>query len=304
MVFTTRNRKAELDRALQSVMTQDIPLEVLVMDDGSEDGTHELVAARYPGVKLHRSVAHRGLTWQRNLAARLATTEFLISLDDDGVFSTPRVVRQSLADFDHPRIGAVAIPYIDCNYNTLLLQAARGAGGIDLTSVFAGTAVAFRRAVFQQVGGYRDLYFRQNEETDFALRLFDHGYVIRRGRADPVHHFESSVRDIRLNAHLCCRNHLLFSWLNVPGGWFLYQMTGATLYGFYDGLRRGHPLSRLVSGTVDGYRQILLQRHDRQPVSFRAYTLFRRLLPNKSILRLEDVEHRLPPLRVPPAPPP
>ena len=113
VVITTKNRRDELSAAIASALTQSAQPEVLVIDDGSTDGTSDMVRADFPAVRLERSTKSLGLIVQRNRAARLASGEIIFSLDDDAEFSTPGVVEQTLEDFDDPRIGAVAIPHVD-----------------------------------------------------------------------------------------------------------------------------------------------------------------------------------------------
>src|SRR5262249_42652174 len=60
VVISTRNRCDDLRKALASCIRQTIVPEILVMDDGSTDGTAEMVRAEYPAVMLHQSAASRG----------------------------------------------------------------------------------------------------------------------------------------------------------------------------------------------------------------------------------------------------
>jgi GT2 family glycosyltransferase len=81
---------------------------------------------------------------------------------------------------------------------------------------FIGTAHALRRSLFLQLGGYREELFHQGEESDLCIRLLAAGYVVRLGRGEPIHHFESPRRDFRRMDHYGPRNAILFAWQNVP----------------------------------------------------------------------------------------
>ena len=113
VIIATRNRKEELQIALSSALGQTVRPEVVVIDDGSTDGTAHNVRANFPSVRLERSETSQGYIVQRNRGAHLAKGRILFSIDDDAEFSTPRIVEQTLRDFDDPRIGAVAIPYLE-----------------------------------------------------------------------------------------------------------------------------------------------------------------------------------------------
>ena len=125
----------------------------------------------------------------------------IISIDDDATFSSPWVVEQTIAAFDHPRVAAVAIPYIEPHKGERVFQSAPK-GGIWVTDVFRGTAHAVRREVFIGLGGYREQLVHQGEELDFCIRLLEHGFVVRLGSGDHVVHDEEPKRDWTSNGFL------------------------------------------------------------------------------------------------------
>ena len=197
VVIATKNRCDDLRRAISSAIAQTAKPEVIVVDDGSTDGTAEMVRAEFPGVRLECSNVSRGCIVQRNRGAFLASGEIIFSLDDDAQFSTVSVVEQTLKDFDDPRIGAVAVPYVEPKKTSRLMQSAPDAFGTWITNTFIGTAHALRRDLFLSLSGYREPLFHQGEEGDFTIRLLDAGYVVRLGRSDAIIHWESPIRDFQ-----------------------------------------------------------------------------------------------------------
>jgi len=167
IVIVTKDRKDQLRRALGSAIQQDGPIEVMVLDDGSSDGTVEMVRTEFPRVMLYETKISLGCIAQRNRAASLCSSEIIISIDDDAEFSTPKVVEQTLRAFSHPRIVAIAIPYIEPHKSNQKLQIAPSEDAIWITDSFRGTAYAMRRDVFLKVGGYRDKLVHQGEEMGF-----------------------------------------------------------------------------------------------------------------------------------------
>src|SRR5207247_2927276 len=99
----------ELRAAISSALRQSVQPEVLVTDDAWTDGTAQMVRAEFPAVRLERSADSVGYIVQRNRAARLASSAILFSLDDDAQFGSADTVEKTLGEFDHPRVGAVAI---------------------------------------------------------------------------------------------------------------------------------------------------------------------------------------------------
>ena len=83
VVIPAYNRKRLLGRALDSVFSQTCPAdEVIVIDDGSTDGTRQNIAAEYPSVLIHIQ-EHSGVSSARNRGIRLSQFEWIALLDSD-----------------------------------------------------------------------------------------------------------------------------------------------------------------------------------------------------------------------------
>src|SRR5947209_653877 len=113
VLITTKDRKHVLARAIESVLSQSVPVDLLVVDDGSSDGTAEMVRERFPKARLIRNEQPLGIIAARNAAAQEIRTDIVFTLDDDAAFSDPRVVAGVLEDMRQERVGAVAIPLVD-----------------------------------------------------------------------------------------------------------------------------------------------------------------------------------------------
>jgi glycosyltransferase involved in cell wall biosynthesis len=296
VVITTKNRKEELRGAIASALSQTIPVEVLVIDDGSTDGTSELVRAEFPTVRLDRVEQSLGLIVQRNRGARLALARVIFSIDDDAAFSTPRVVEQTLAAFTDRRIGAVAIPFINVKQDSVVRQHAPADGLVYAAENYIGTAHALRRDVFLGLGGYRAHLVHQGEESDYCIRMLAAGYVVALGRGDPIHHFESPRRDFRRMDLYGRRNDVLFAWHNVPAAALVPHLLGTTFKGAAFGFRCGRP-GRMLHGLGKGYLSIFSHLADRRAVPWRIYKLAREL-KRRGAVPLGEIEDRLPATQV------
>jgi glycosyltransferase involved in cell wall biosynthesis len=179
VAIVTKNRKSELPTAIRSALAQTAAPEVLVIDDGSSDGSAEMVEREFPGVRLIRRQESKGLIVRRNEAAHAAQAPIVFSIDDDAEFLSANTVEQTLAEFNDPRIGAVAIPYIEPNKGNRLEQRAPDAHGPWITDCFKGTAHALRRDIFLELDGYRDRLVHQGEERDYCIRMLSAGLVVR-----------------------------------------------------------------------------------------------------------------------------
>lgn len=292
VVITTKNRKEELRNAITSALAQTARPEILVIDDASTDGTHELVAREFPQVRLERSELSLGLIRQRNRAARLASNPILFSIDDDAAFSSDKVVEQTLREFAHPRVGAVAIPFIDVNKSPETHHRAPRADGIYARYDYIGTAHAIRRDLFLGLSGYRDILIHQSEEEDYCVRLLNAGYITRAGNADPVHHFESPKRSLARMDFYGARNKVLYAWHNVPLPHLVKHLAVTTLMTAVYARQPGRCLTRL-RGVAGAYAAVCSGRTKRQPVATRIYQLSRKLKLNGPV-PLAEIEKDLP----------
>lgn len=285
VVITTKNRKKELRIALHSAVRQSSQPEVVVIDDGSTDGTAEMVRQEFPQAVFRRFEESKGLIVRRNEAARLATGDIIFSIDDDAEFSTPNVIEQTLSEFSIPRIGAVAILYIEPHKTNHLLQKAPDNKSVWITGHFIGTAHAVRRDVFLKLGRYREHLVHQGEEVDFCIRMLAAGFLVRLGDSDPIHHFESPKRDLRRMDFYGSRNPILFAWENVPMPYLPFHAAATT----FNCLRWTlHPSRFLVRlrGVLAGYADCVRIRHS--PVPRHVYRQWRRLRKAKAT-RLQEV---------------
>ena len=251
------------------------------MDDGSSDGTSEMVRRNFPSVRLYRWEKSLGYIVQRNQAAALATGTIIFSIDDDATFSSPTVIEATLQDIDEPGIGAVAIPYIEPNKSGILQQIAPDKSGVWVTASYIGTAHAIRRDLFLKLGGYREQLFHQGEESDLCLRMLDAGSFVRLGRSDPIHHWESQRRDFRRMDYYGPRNAILFHWQHTPMRLLVPAILSTTLKCLTLTSKANRLWSR-ISGLCNGYRSIPRMR--RLPARLPIYHLWRRLIKGGPLL--------------------
>ncbi len=297
VVISTRNRQELLRRPILSALNQSVPVEVIVADDGSTDGTAEMVRREFPQVRLIRHDHRRGLIVRRNECTRLASAPVIFSIDDDATYSSQCVVEQTLREFDDARVGAVAIPCIDVRKDHTILQRAPDARDVYVTDGFIGTAHAVRRDVFVKLGGYREKLVHQGEEKDFCSRLLDAGFVVRVSNADPIHHFESPSRDFGRMDFYGRRNDILFAWQNVPMPYLPFHLAATVLHGSLFAARSARHPMKMFSGMLSGFAECFRGDFERKPVASRIYRLSREL-KKSGPLSLRSVIDRLPPLSV------
>jgi glycosyltransferase involved in cell wall biosynthesis len=169
VIMAAYNAADHIGAALESVLAQEwSPLEVVVVDDGSTDGTAEIVRS-YPDVVYVRQ-ENRGPSAARNAAVECSTGEFVANFDSDDLLPPTRIGDQVNFLLAHPHVGAVFGRQEWMNAPEWMARDAvyGDVDGIPLSSVM------FRREVFFELGGY-DTTFVHGEDMDLLVRMRERG---------------------------------------------------------------------------------------------------------------------------------
>jgi glycosyltransferase involved in cell wall biosynthesis len=180
------NSAAYVEEALASVQAQEFDdFELVVIDDGSTDGSTEILkafAAREPRMRLIIR-ANRGLIGTRNQLLDEARGEFVAWMDSDDL-SHPARLRRLVATFDadqrlvcvgsnvetiDPDGAILGVELYPSEHDAICSDQMRGAG-------FRFPSTMIRRSAALKVGGFREP-FRIGEDFDFLLRVTEHGRV-------------------------------------------------------------------------------------------------------------------------------
>jgi hypothetical protein len=111
VVVPCYNKAQFVAETLDSVLAQEgVPFEVVVVDDVSTDGSHDVITRYADRVSAHRMPANAGSTATRRHGASLARGEYIMFLDADDVLEpgTLRALRDALADSTD---GVAAVPW-------------------------------------------------------------------------------------------------------------------------------------------------------------------------------------------------
>jgi GT2 family glycosyltransferase len=289
IVIVTKDRRNEALRAVESAIAQQPPVEVLLIDDGSSDGTAAAVRDAFPAARVERFESSAGYIVRRNAAAGLTDAPVLVSIDDDAEFASDDVVSRTVTHFEDPLVGAVAMPYVDLLVDDTVHQAAPNGNRPYATHGFRGTAYAVRRGLFASLGGFREHFFHQAEEPDFCLRLLAAGRVVGLGSTEPIKHHVSPKRDVDRMWFYGCRNDVLFACHNVPFPYLPARIARVAVHSLWLGLGVRRP--RLFArGVLAGLRAC--NRAERRPVSRRDYRLYHELR-KRGAVPLDEIRERL-----------
>jgi glycosyltransferase involved in cell wall biosynthesis len=177
VVIPCFNQAHYLGEAIESVLGQTTPpVELIVIDDGSEDNSFE-VAGRYPSV-VRRRQPNRGVAAARNAGLSAASADQLLFLDaDDRVLAAaletgtealsrrPNVAFVSGASRD---IGADGVP--SSGRRQPLVTQDHYLHLLESCFIWSGSSIVFRRSAIEAVGGF-DERLDAGDDYDLYLRL-------------------------------------------------------------------------------------------------------------------------------------
>lgn len=286
VIISTKNRWDDLNKALQSLRSQTLPHQVIVMDDHSEDGTFENTQRLYPEVKAFRFPESKGYIVRRNEAVQLAITPYVLSIDDDCILESPDILSQIAGFCQQTKCAAVAWPFVDVNTNKNV-QSIAPDGGLWQACTFKGCAFVVHRETFLQLGGFRSVLVHQGEEEDFCIRLLDAGYPVLLGNGTAISHYESPRRSWKRMDYYGSRNLMLFAFFNVPTSMLPIQLAGSALKSILFGFKIKRPYDK-TRGVFHGFSDGIKLMRERKPVSMKTYRKYREL--KKSYQKLSETQ--------------
>ncbi|MEV6113562.1 bifunctional polysaccharide deacetylase/glycosyltransferase family 2 protein [Streptomyces sp. NPDC052109] len=187
VIVPAYNESAGIEAAVRSLLASDHPVEIIVVDDGSTDGTADLVESlRLPGVRVIRQ-ENAGKPAALNTGLAAATCELVVMVDGDTVFE-PDTVRTIVQPFADPRVGAVSGNAKVVNRGGLLgrWQHIEYVVGFNLDRrlfdlgecmpTVPGAVGAFRRRALLALGGVSDVTLA--EDTDLTMALCRAGWRV------------------------------------------------------------------------------------------------------------------------------
>jgi GT2 family glycosyltransferase len=200
VLITTYNSASFLEKCLESLRQQVYrPLEVIVVDNASSDRTRDLLAKAGPEVSIIYNDANIGFAAAQNQAARLATGNWLLSLNPDVVLHPDFVAKLVTTGEMDTKVGVVCGKLLRWNpggnpeltqiidstgiyFLPNLRHLDRGAGEIDngqfeqMEYVFGATGAAalYRRSMVNDVSVngefFDEQFFAYREDADLAWR--------------------------------------------------------------------------------------------------------------------------------------
>lgn len=291
IIIVTWNGLHHLKRFLPSVAVTDYPnFEIIIADNNSTDGSKEWLQEHYPDVKIAAFDDNYGYTGGNNRAVPFAKNEIILFLNND-VEVTPNWLQGLSKCFESDTEVAIAQPKILSVEQPDHFEYAGAAGGfldslgypfcrgrvLDTTEKdegqyddsaeitwASGAAIAIRKEVFTQLGGFDEDFEFHMEEIDLCWRTLNSGFKAVYTPDSVVYHLGGgslpmgSPRKVYYNF----RNSLYMLWKNLPSSQLWYKL----------------PLRMKLDG-VAAIRSLLGGRPAEFKVIFKAHIHFYAALP-------------------------
>lgn len=215
-------------------------LEIIVVDNGSGQGLHELLQTTYPTVKSIPSTLNLGFAGGNNLGIEQAKGTYLLFINNDTEVE-PNFLEPMVQLFESESNLGMVSPKIIFYGTGGLVQYAGSAGinpvtgraqeikvygkdegqydGTFETKLGHGAAMMIPRKVIQAVGMMPDIYFLYYEEHDWCEAIKRAGYRVFYTSRSVVYHKESiSVgKESPLKTYYMARNRILYLRRNIKG---------------------------------------------------------------------------------------
>lgn len=260
IIIVNWNAREMLKDCLATVMDRLDPTldEVIVIDNGSEDGSARMVAKEYPIVRLIANPDNRGFAAANNQGFAAARGRHLLLLNNDTLVHGD-VLEQSVRYLDtHPDVGVMGCRVLNddgsvqltCSayptfFNLFLLTSGlwklrwpRFLGRYQLADwrrdserdvdIVSGCYMMVRTAATRQVGLLDERFFFFGEETDWCKRFRDAGWGVRFAPVGEITHFGSvsarrhhHKRDVMLSQAMVRLHRKHGGWLKAASVWSL-----------------------------------------------------------------------------------
>ncbi len=275
VLIVTWNRREDILETVRSVYEQSYKnFEIVVVDNGSVDGTVEALRQAYPAVKLVELEKNVGISAGRNAGIKLAAGEIILCLDSDAspaVDALTNIVRKFQSA---PEVGVINSKIVDAATKEIgdagWVYSEKGKIDQDsefLSYSFSEGGAAIRREVLDKVGLFWDRLFFGSEGTELSLRVLDAGYKILYYPSSLVYHRASPRSRIGggEREYLFFKNTLYIYLVRFPWWMFIFFASLKIGAALLRGIKHGY-LGRILRGLAELIIEMPSLLKERKPI--------------------------------------
>jgi GT2 family glycosyltransferase len=279
IVIPNYNGKKLLAAHLAQVIRHAAGFEIIIVDDGSTDGSASFIKTDFPDVKVIELAQNRGFSTAVNIGVKAATSEVVVLLNTD-IVPQAGFLEQLLPHFQDPQVFAVGCLDESAekggiekrgrgigSFTRGFLHHRRGSANDTNTLWASGGSSAFSKKLWTSLGGmdplYNPFYW---EDIDLSYRALKSGYRVLFEARSVVRH-EHDVGSIKTQfspgaiKRIAYRNQIIFVWKNITDSVYLLQHFVWLPYHFVSAVIKGD--WQFILGLFDALLQlpwILTQR--------------------------------------------
>lgn len=225
IVIPSFNGKYLLEKHLPQVFTNtDFLNKVIIVDNGSTDGTVQWLQEKYPEVVVVKNDRNLGFTKPVNQGTAVSKAKYLVLLNND-VHPEKDYLKNTLHFFDDEKVFAVSFNENESSWPLVRwdgkIQFTRGEDKSDprYTAWASGGSAVFKRDIWDKIGGLNEIYAPFYwEDIDIGYRAWKMGYkIIWANQSLVFHEHESTAKKINPSylSLIKQRNEILFNWINI-----------------------------------------------------------------------------------------
>ncbi|NJE12862.1 glycosyltransferase family 2 protein [Thermococcus sp. LS2] len=233
IIIVTYNSKKWLKDCLDSVL-QNNPLEVIIVDNGSVDGTIEFLKQNYPQIKIIKSAKNLGYGGGINLGAKYAKGEYLVILNPDtkvennwlkelitplqkssNLITTPKILT-----YDGLKISGCGLiaHFTGLTFPRGFNKNPSDYPKYEYVSGFSGGCFAIRKEDFLKLGRFDENIFLYNDDTEFSWRAHANGFKILYVPTSVIYHnhdlkvLSQKIYYLEKGRYIILRKYLDWKW--------------------------------------------------------------------------------------------
>lgn len=245
VVMINWNRKETVRQVLNRMLCQTYPsYEIIMVDNGSDDGSADMVEREFPQVRLIRLMENAGIKGY-NIALQNASGEFIIIIDSDSFLEDEGITKIVRKFQQYPKLGALGCkvyyyPSGKVHYWHPTVRDDDHLGRGFHSPLFNGCAAAARMNVLKEVGFYPEEFFLYENERDLCTRILNADYDVKYFTDITAFHMVSAEKDKseRL-VFYATRNLIWYFWKYIPVSLALYKTICLVVLAVISGLRTG-----------------------------------------------------------------
>lgn len=280
VMITTRNRATDLAVTLRSLAAlAPPPGEVLITLDGCTDNSRDVVAAHWPAARVFENHPGKGSIPARDHMLRFATSDLVLSLDDDSYPIDRDFFAKAISLFaTDSKLAVLWFPQRSEEFPVSVNQSDFGPDL--LTGSYSSSGAVIRRSAYLALPGYATDFGHAYEEPDFTLQCLSAGWHVRFHTGLLIRHHYSGVNRNELRTHqLHARNEAWSVLIRCPFPWWPFVLLRRAAGQFAYACKRGprwffhEPFWwwAALLGVTRTWR-------DRRPVDWSAYRRWRQLI--------------------------